>query len=285
MNCLVFGETIWDVYPTERTIGGAPFNFAANLAHLGDTAYLLSAVGDDELGREAFMSMEHHGIRQDLMQVNAHETGKCLVTLDDNRIPQYNVLTDVAYDHITADENTVSRIQALAPDALYFGTLCQRGASEKALDTLLSQCTFREIFCDINIRDGCSDAATTEKCLSRATVLKISDEEAHFIADYGLVADGDGSLEERLAKQYKNLKQVILTMGKNGSRVYDCATGQTVESGRPDRVNVVSTVGAGDCYGATYFHWYMAGASVRAAIDQATKRSNIVVASYSALPF
>lgn len=41
-----------DVFPEEQVIGGAPFNFAAILAHLGNEAYLLSAVGRDELETE-----------------------------------------------------------------------------------------------------------------------------------------------------------------------------------------------------------------------------------------
>lgn len=50
MKAIVYGETIWDVFPEEQIIGGAPFNFAAHLAHLGNEAYLFSAVGRDELG-------------------------------------------------------------------------------------------------------------------------------------------------------------------------------------------------------------------------------------------
>lgn len=50
MRALAYGEIIWDVFPEEQVIGGAPFNFVAHLAHLGNETYLISAVGKDELG-------------------------------------------------------------------------------------------------------------------------------------------------------------------------------------------------------------------------------------------
>lgn len=46
MKILSFGEIIWDVYsPVERTLGGAPLNFAAYAAMAGADVYLASAVG------------------------------------------------------------------------------------------------------------------------------------------------------------------------------------------------------------------------------------------------
>ena len=52
MKALVYGETIWDVYPDGEVIGGAPFNFSAHLAHLGNEVRLITAVGNDSLGEE-----------------------------------------------------------------------------------------------------------------------------------------------------------------------------------------------------------------------------------------
>ena len=37
---LVFGEIIWDVYPDKRVIGGAPFNFSANVSLMGGLCIL-----------------------------------------------------------------------------------------------------------------------------------------------------------------------------------------------------------------------------------------------------
>ena len=44
-KCLVFGEVLYDIYPTHKKIGGAPLNFGAHFARLGGVSYLCSAVG------------------------------------------------------------------------------------------------------------------------------------------------------------------------------------------------------------------------------------------------
>ena len=49
MKVLSFGEILWDVYPDEKYIGGAPLNFAAHFSKLGGKSYMISALGDDAL--------------------------------------------------------------------------------------------------------------------------------------------------------------------------------------------------------------------------------------------
>ena len=50
MHILSFGEVLWDVYPEQKYIGGAPLNFAAHFVKNGGKASMLSAVGNDNLG-------------------------------------------------------------------------------------------------------------------------------------------------------------------------------------------------------------------------------------------
>ena len=47
------GEVLWDVYPDAAHFGGAPANFACHAASLGAEAWMVSAVGTDELGDRA----------------------------------------------------------------------------------------------------------------------------------------------------------------------------------------------------------------------------------------
>jgi len=39
MKILMFGEILWDVYPEEKHIGGAPLNCGAHLARHGGDDY------------------------------------------------------------------------------------------------------------------------------------------------------------------------------------------------------------------------------------------------------
>lgn len=286
MKAIVFGEIIWDVYPEEQTIGGAPFNFGAHLAHLGDEVYLVSAVGRDTLGEQALFEAVRHGIRTELVQKNAFPTGACLVTLDDRGIPCYQVLTDTAYDNITLTDEALAAMRELQADLFYFNTLSQRSeVSRRTLSTLLETLTFPEIFCDINLRQDCFDRESLLRCLTQATMIKISEEEGHFLYDLGLLTPSELPFPQAVAAAYPNLKLVVYTLGGDGSQVYERATGRLFASGKPAAVTVVSTVGAGDCYGATFASTYFVERDIKKAIQAATERSNFVVSHREAVPF
>ncbi|MBQ4353324.1 MAG: hypothetical protein IJC71_00380 [Clostridia bacterium] len=284
MKYLVFGETIWDVYPDKSVIGGASFNFAAHTSLLGGEVHLVTGLGHDKLGDDAAVCMERYGIKTDFVCWNDKPTGQCLVTLGENGVPQYNVLTDVAYDNVTVDEEMLGKIRALQPDVFYFNTLAQRcPVSRKAILTLLNEVSFAHIFCDVNIRTGCWDRESLKLCMERATIAKVSEEEAHFFADCGLI-DGTVPFAEAIAKAFPTLHMLVYTMGAKGSIVYDFKAGTETFSGEPEQVKVVSTVGAGDCYSAAFIHTYLTGSDIPEAIRAASARSNVVVAHTEAIP-
>ena len=129
MKVLSFGEVLWDVYPQEKFIGGAPFNFAAHLAMHGEEVFMLSAVGADDLGNETIEEINRLGVSTKyISRVGGKPTGRCDVELDENAVPSYALLQDVAYDYIDCD--------AIGDgfDVLYFGTLSLR--SRYNLDSL-----------------------------------------------------------------------------------------------------------------------------------------------------
>lgn len=286
MKAIVYGETIWDVYPGESVIGGAAFNFAAHLAHLGDTAYFISAVGKDTLGDAALAESRHHGIRTDLIQQNLHPTGACHVSLDAGGLPSYHVLEHVAYDHIKVDPALIDTIRAIDADVFYFNTLIQREPeSRAALKEVLAAYSFKNIVCDINLRQNCFDTESLLFCMEKSTIVKISEEEGHFLYDLGLLTDCNTSYPIAVAKRFPNLQLVVYTLGAEGSVVFDVQTEKMYHAEKPEKVAVVSTVGAGDCYGATFVSKYLAGESIPDAIAAATARSSIVVAHKAAIPF
>ena len=44
MKILTFGEILWDIFPHDAVIGGAPLNFAAHTVRCGAEGYILSAL-------------------------------------------------------------------------------------------------------------------------------------------------------------------------------------------------------------------------------------------------
>lgn len=64
----------------------------------GEEIYMLSGLGNDGLGKEALLCLEECGVLDDFVSLStARQTGKCLVTLNENAVPSYDLKQDVAY--------------------------------------------------------------------------------------------------------------------------------------------------------------------------------------------
>lgn len=282
-----FGEIIWDVYETESLIGGAPLNFAAHCSGCGAESFLISAVGQDALGSMAFERIPDFGINSRFVKRTSSPTGQCIVTLSDAGIPNYNVLSSTAYDSISLSDEDIAAISALGFDALYFGTLIQRSAaSRSSLHRLCAEVSFREIICDINLRNCCYNADSAAFCLENATILKISQEEEPLLQSLGLYTTASSEPEciaKAICSKFRQIKYLILTLGENGAFVYSAAdTIGFTEAAK--RVPVVSTVGAGDSFTAAWVCAYLSGKSVQEATHEAVALSAFVVSQADAIP-
>ena len=281
MKIIAFGEILWDVYPGERHIGGAPLNFAGHLARHGEDVYLLSAIGNDELGDEALAVLKKWNISADHVAVlDGIPTGKCVVTLDDGRIPSYDLWSGVAYDKISCEG---------IPDdfgVLYFGTLSLRSENNFAeLRKLVKTHHFREIFVDMNIRPPHYSEETVRFAAETSTILKISDEELPVVAEMlGINSSLHHSVfVKKLACKYENLRCIIITHGENGASAYSCADGLHY-SCDSKQVEVKSTVGAGDSFSAAFLHMYLKGADITDCLSHASDIAGMVVSNYAAVP-
>lgn len=277
MKILCFGEILWDIYGDEKVIGGAPFNFSAHAVKSGAQAYLVSAVGNDSLGKEAIAELEKKGVSSKFVNIKSGvETGKCLVELDDDKVPHYTLKTGVAYDEIEFDGE-------LDADALYFGTLALR--SEKSRKTLLSMLEKKRdltVFCDLNLREPFYDEEVVKLCLENATIIKLSDGEAEFVT--AMTGEKESSPQkacEIILREYQNLETVVITCGADGayamdkSGIYYCPALAT---------KVVSTVGAGDSFGAVFLVETLKKTGIERALKLASERSAFVVSRLEAIP-
>lgn len=282
MKLLSFGEVLWDVYSDAKYIGGAPLNFAAHYIKNGLEAYMVSAIGNDELGKETLDSLTQWNIHCDYMGVvNDKVTGKCLVELDDHQVPTYNLLSDVAYDYIPVPETKDKKF-----DVLYFGTLALRSDYNfKTLQTIVNECDFTEIFVDVNIRPPHYSKKSIRFAFNHATLIKISQEELDVVLKELEVTENDNYLNvsKAICDKYTNLKLVIITCGENGSFVYERQNDCSYHC-QAKKVEVVSTVGAGDSFSATFLAQYLQGKTIPESLDLATKVSAFVVSQAGAIP-
>ena len=281
MKILSFGEVLWDVYPDNQFIGGAPMNFAAHFAKHGDDVYMLSAVGKDALGEDSLNQLNQWGLSTKYVSVLEHkQTGKCLVTLDENSVPSYNLLQDVAYDYISC-ENITDEF-----DVLYFGTLALRSEYNfNSLQKLLANKQFGDVFVDVNIRPPFYNERSVRFSLQNATVVKISQEELAVVQQMlGMEPCEDYQAFARdLAAAYPNLRCIIITLGGDGAYALDCVNQKAFSCGS-EKVTVVSTVGAGDSFSSAFMHHYLQKRDLQFCLEYASKVAGFVVTQYGAVP-
>ena len=86
-----------------------------------------------------------------------------------------------------------------------------------------------------------------------------------------------------IAARYPRIKLLLITCGAEGSLCYDCRGGRFYECAA-EPADVVSTVGAGDSFGATFLVWYMKTKDISFALKQASRVSAFVVSRQGAVP-
>ena len=107
------GEALWDVLPTGKKIGGAPANFAFHVSQFGLPSCVVSAIGDDSLGKEIVENLTSKGLRQHIETV-PYPTGTVQVEIDQAGIPQYDIKENVAWDNIPYSKKHQSCVLRLA---------------------------------------------------------------------------------------------------------------------------------------------------------------------------
>lgn len=276
------GEALWDVLPEGKKIGGAPANFAYHVSQFGLPSCVVSAVGDDALGKEILENLSTKGMNM-LINTVPYPTGTVQVEIDAAGIPQYDIKENVAWDNIPFNE----ALENLAKDtkAVCFGSLAQRNVVSretigKFLDAIPAENDPLIIF-DINLRQGFFTKETICESMQRCNILKINDEELVTISR--LFGYPGIDLQDKcwiLLGKY-NLKMLILTCGVNGSYVF---TPGSVSFKETPMVEVADTVGAGDSFTAAFLSSIIKGRSVEEAHETAVNTSAFVCTQNGAMP-
>lgn len=276
------GEALFDVLPEGKKLGGAPANFAYHVSQFGLESCAVSAMGDDELGRELEKELNDHHLNYQIDKV-AYPTGTVQVSLDANGIPCYDIKEGAAWDNIPY----TPALEKLAKNctAACFGSLAQRNEVSRNtiyhfLDNMPEGEGILKIF-DINLRQGFYDKDIITESIKRCNILKINDEE--LITVSRIFGYPGIDLENKcwlLLGKY-NLKMLILTCGVNGSYVFTPGEVSFIET---PKVEVADTVGAGDSFTGAFVASILKGKSVREAHELAVKVSAFVCTQNGAMP-
>lgn len=276
-----FGEVLWDFLIKEGLykLGGAPFNFAYHTKQFGLNSLIISAIGEDDLGRKLEQAIQEKQLPYQLAHL-PQETGVVNVINTDG-IPQYEILENKAWDYIPLSEEMLQI--AAQTRAICFGSLAQRNSVTRAtlyafLEAMPADAL--RIF-DINLRQNWYSEEIITTSLQKANILKINEEELYILNQMLDYTASNYETNCRQIMQDYQLDMLIFTCGDQGSHVF---TQDEVSHMSPKQVKVKDTVGAGDSFTASFIASILLGKSLKDAHRIATNVSAYVCTQEGATP-
>ena len=252
---LCCGEALIDMLPRTSTLGepafapyagGAVFNTAIALGRLGAPSGFFSGISTDMLGEILADTLTASNVDLSFCARSARPTTVAFVKLVNGQA------TYAFYDEATAGRMlALADLPVLGPEvgALFFGGISlvndPAAATYEALQA--REAGQRVTMIDPNIRPGfiagkeADYRARIERMIARADLVKLSDEDLHW-----LMGPGDLAV---LARQIlaRGPQIVFLTEGAAGARAVTATQDRFVAA---TRVEVADTVGAGDTFNA-----------------------------------
>lgn len=240
----------------EANPGGAPCNMLAMIQKLGGTTAFIGKVGKDMFGRQLKTAVEAVGIdTRNLMEDEEVHTTLAFVHTFPDGDRDFSFYRNPGADMMLTKEE-IQEDLIRNSKVFHFGTLSSthegvREATRYAIDVA------KEAGClisfDPNLRpplwNTLEDARKEiEYGLSKADILKISDNEVEFLCGTSDYDEGAKMLIEKY-----NIPFVCVTLGKDGSRAY--YKGMHVEVPGFVQKNTIETTGAGDTFCGCMLHY------------------------------
>lgn len=243
LKAVCFGEVLWDIFPDEERIGGAPLNVASRLSAKGIKTSVISRIGQDRKGKDLLTYLEKNKVGTDNIQLDpGHSTGMVMVSLDEGGSASYEISYPAAWDKIELEDRSIKAVKDA--DAFIFGSLvCRDPISRNTLFQLLDSATFKIL--DINLRPPHYDPEVLKQLMQAADFIKFNDDELFEIT--ALFGYKNNSIEQNLKflSEQTNTSSICVTKGKHGA-VFLTEGKLFYNSGY--RVKVKDTVGAGDSF-------------------------------------
>jgi len=246
------GEALIDMLPRKTTAGedafapyagGAVFNTAIALGRLGAPSAFFSGLSADLFGDLLRRVLTESRVDSRPAHISARPTTLAFVRLVDGHA------TYAFYDENTAGRMlSAADLPPVTADALFFGGISlvvdPCGAAYEALQA--REAPAKVTMIDPNIRPGFITDETRyrarlDRMIGRADIVKLSDEDLHWLMGSGDIAD----LARGILAQGPNL--VCITQGAKGGTGY--TANHTVHAAA-HKVAVADTVGAGDTFNA-----------------------------------
>lgn len=210
-------------------------------------------------------------------------TGIAKVQKDARGNGSFEISRPAAFDVLQIDSADLERLCDLAPEWIYFGTLAQTcPQTEALLQEILTHLPKARRFYDVNLRRGHWHLPLVERLASRATVLKLNEEEAQVISSMQNDTKTFSLIEfcRRWSEQH-GPEIVCVTRGEMGCSIW--ADGRLTSYGGY-AVRVADTVGAGDAFSAAFLHGLGQGWPMEQVAARANAAGALVASRVGAMP-
>ena len=275
---IVFGEVLWDHFPTYSTVGGAPLNVALRLKSLGAEVNLISAIGVDDYGEKIVQLLEKSGIDTSTLTKSNYKTGAVNVVLNDKGNASYDIVYPSAWDKIEFSEEVAEKV--VDSDLFVFGSLATRDEDSKmSLKFYLNRANYN-VF-DVNLRAPHYTYDGIKELMEVADMIKLNDEELYEIA--WALGSKYNSFRQNIEflSQLTNTNTICVTKGAFGAVLYQNGN---FYNNNGYKVKVVDTVGSGDSFLATMLYTLFTSNDPQNAIDKGCAVGAIVANSEGANP-
>lgn len=272
-----FGETLWDIFPDKKVIGGAPLNVALRMYSLGAQVSVISKIGNDPDGSKLINFLKEQGIGIGSIQIDPKlDTGNVQVHLDQNNTASYTITSPVAWDEIQIKQNDIDAITRA--DAFIFGSLSARSiTSETTLNHYLSEAKFK-VF-DANLRTPFYKLDVVVGLMHQADFIKLNDEELEEIVNYMNLTESSTEQQIRHLSEKTSSNHICVTLGADGAIFY--SDGEIFKN--PGyQVIVKDTVGAGDSFLASMIFHMLQGSAPQKALNYSCAMGSLVASKSGA---
>jgi fructokinase len=274
-----FGEVLWDIFPSGSRAGGAPFNVAYNLDKMGLKVQMISRIGNDELGNDLLKQIKSWNISTNFIQIdNEKPTGTVLANFDEQGEAHYDIVNDVAWDHIRILPEHHELIANA--EAFVFGSLIGRNEESKnTLLELIELSKFR-VF-DVNFRPPFIDFELIKTLLLKAHLVKMNKAELRTIIEFlgEEYIDEDSSIKS--LQDHFDLNEIVLTKGSKGARYF---VGDKSYDFSAVSIEVNDTVGSGDSFLAGFLSKRIQGKLPEEIMKQAVSLGAFITSKSGACP-
>ena len=256
-------------------LGGSVSNFCVAVARQGVPSTYLNPLSSDGFGRRFSVLFETNGVIQTQSKPSHCPTALAVVTKNVRNEPCY-----IFHRETVADRDiTLATLQACWPqDVRILHTGCLTLTPQDIAQTLalMDFATSRGtvLSVDANIRllattTRATYLADVEQALRQANIIKLSDEDLE-----ALVPNVNPAHPEQLALHYfaasTSIELIVYTRGAMGATLI--TRNEQITLAPPTGLQVVDTVGAGDCFAAALLAWfYKQGPNVLTTVREATE--------------